>query len=329
MSQPKRPYEQIPYPTGSDPAPPAPDVPAQWQPSPLPPGWPDVPWSPAAALSPDVPYSPGRPSGSAAGPGPGDRPATTARNPWKWVAAGLAVLLAIVVAAVVGRVTAPSQTSTSQTSTAQSSTAQPPAAGPGLPYAQGPLFTPEPLPSPSTFTPRPGSPPTFYAGRANAVVSITKDPGPAIVTFECDRCTGNTVVKSDGPESVLVDAVGGYSGRRPIDLREGSNTTTITVGATGRWRMTVSSGLGAARASVEGAPLTGQGDDVVIMNGSATTAHVTNTGPSGFIVYVVPVRSATVNLAINTIGAYDGMVSLTSPAIVIVESSGTWTIAPS
>jgi hypothetical protein len=226
------------------------------------------------------------------------------------------------VAAVLGRVTAPSQTSTAQTAPSRT-----PAAGP---YAQGPLFTPEPLPtSPDHFTPPPGSPPTFYSGRGNAVVSITKDSGPAIVQFECDKCTGATVVKSDGPESVLVNTIGGYSGRRPIDLREGSNTSTITVSASDSWRMTVSSGLSAARASVEGAPMTGQGDDVVIMNGTATTAHVTNTGGAGFIVYVVPVRSSTVNLAVNAIGAYDGTVSLTAPAIVIVQSTGAWTIAPS
>jgi hypothetical protein len=324
MSQPKRPYEQIPYPTGSDPAPPQPaaEVPAQPLPSPLPREWPDVPWSPDRPSA--VAWSPDRPSGAAPEPPPADRPATTTRNTWKWLAVGLAILLSILVAAIVGRVTAPSQTSTAQTAPTQ-----PPAAAPGLPYGQGPLFTPEPMPGGSTFTPQPGSPPTFYSGRGNAVVPITKDPGPAIVQFECDKCTGNTVLKSDGPESVLVNAIGAYSGRRPIDLQEGSNTTTITVGASESWRMTVSSGLVAARASVEGAPLTGQGDDVVIMNGNATTAHVTNSGLSGFVVYVVPVQSATVNLAVRTTGAYDGTISLTSPAIVIVESTGTWTIAPS
>lgn len=348
MSEPKRPYEQIPYPTGSDPStsPSAADVSAQRRPSPLPRDWPDVPWTP------DVPpagtptqdtgaWAAGTQGTGTQGTGTWGTPTSSAptsdsrssdapsppvstRNPWKWVAAGLAVLLLVVLAAIVGRLSAPSSSTAAQPAP---SLQQP--TDPDSPFTQGPLFTPDPGGPSDTFTPAPGAAPTFYSGRGNAVVSITKDPGPAIVQFECDKCTGNTVLKSDGPESVLVNAIGGYSGRRPIDLREGSITTTINVGATSDWRMTVSSGLGAARSSVEGAPLTGQGDDVVIMNGAATKAHVTNAGAGGFIVYVVPVRSATVSVAVNTTGAYDGTVALSSPAVVIVQSTGSWTIAPS
>jgi hypothetical protein len=235
------------------------------------------------------------------------------------VAAGLAVLLAVLVAGVVGRVTAPS-TSAQPAENAPSQADPSQLVDPSSPGGQGPS---------SSFTPRPGSAPTFYSGHGNTVVPITKDAGPAIVEFVCATCTGAVIVKSDGPESVLVNAVGSYSGRRPIDLREGSNTTTMTVTATADWRMTVSSGLNTARASVGDAPLTGQGDDVVIMNGTAPTAHVTNSGGPTFIVYVVPVKSATVNLAVNNpIGEYDGVLSLTAPAVVIVQSTGAWTITP-
>jgi hypothetical protein len=310
MSQPQRPHEQIPYPTGPEQAP-------------LPPGWPDGSWT-SDQPSGGVPWTPDQPSTAAPpAPAPAPAPARAVRNPWKWVAAGLAVLLAVVLAAVAGRLSAPSQQA------AQPAPSRSAPSDPGAPGAQGPLFTPEPSPGHGTYTPVPGSPPTFYSGQGNAVVTITKDPGPAIVAFECDKCTGNTVLKSDGHDSVLVNAVGAYSGRRPIDLQPGGITTTITVGASDSWRMTVSSGLTAARASVEGAPLTGQGDDVLIMNGTSTTAHVTNTGGAGFIVYVVPVRSATVSVAVNTVGTYDGTVALPAPAVVIVQSTGSWSIAPS
>ncbi|HTK63697.1 MAG TPA: hypothetical protein VL595_15025 [Pseudonocardia sp.] len=337
MSQPERPHEQIPYPTAPDPAQPQPaaeNAGADTPPS-LPPEWPDVPWTPdsptATPWTPATSWSPsdtpGGPSGATparpAAPEGQSPPGPGGRNPWKWVAAGLAILLLILVAGIVGRVTAPSQPAATQAAPSPA-----PLTDPDQTYGQAPQITPDPS-SPDTFTPAPGSPPTFYSGRGNASVTITKDPGPAIVQFECDKCTGNTVLKSNGPESVLVNTVGSYSGRRPIDLQEGSSTTTINVGASSDWRMTVSSGLGAARASVEGAPLTGQGDDVVIMNGSATKAHVTNTGASGFIVYVVPVQSATVSLAVNTVGAYDGTVALSAPAVVIVQSTGAWTITPS
>jgi hypothetical protein len=229
------------------------------------------------------------------------------------------VLLAILIAGIVGRATAPPEPSAAPPQAPSSSSDPNGQVDPSSPDGQGPQ---------SEFIPRPGSPPTSYSGHGNGVVKITKDAGPAIVAFSCATCTGNTVVKTDGPESVLVNANGSYSGRRPIDMREGSNTASVTVTATGDWQLTVSSGLNTARASVGNAPLSGQGDDVVIMNGSAATAHITNTGGPSFIVYVVPKQSATVNVAVNGTGEYDGIVSLSAPAVVIVESTGNWTITP-
>src|SRR5215210_529063 len=57
------------------------------------------------------------------------------------------------------------------------------------------------LAEPTTPAAQPASsPPRVYQGRGDDVVSIEKDPGLAIVRFECLRCTGNTVVKTDGQE---------------------------------------------------------------------------------------------------------------------------------
>jgi hypothetical protein len=65
------------------------------------------------------------------------------------------------------------------------------------------------------------------------------------------------------------------------------------------------------------------------MNGTGTKACFTNKGQSNFIVHVVPIRTAVINLAINTIGGYEGTVPLESPAIVIIRSSESWTLTPS
>jgi hypothetical protein len=161
------------------------------------------------------------------------------------------------------------------------------------------------------------------------VVAITKDPGPAILRFECLRCSSNTIVKSDGYDSLLVNAIGNYSGRRLIDIQSGSSTSTITVKATGSWKMTVSSGLSAARIGTSGAPIAGQGDDVVIVNGTSTKARFTNKGQSNFIVHIVPIQASSMNLAINTIGGYEGTVPLEGPALVILRSSGSWALTAS
>jgi hypothetical protein len=186
----------------------------------------------------------------------------------------------------------------------------------------------------STYTPppppRPASPPTVYNGSGDDIVSITKDPGVAVLQFECRKCSSsNTIVTTDGSESLLVNEIGSYTGKHLIDLRDGSTTSTVTVKASGAWKMTVASGLGAANVAAGDAPVAGQGDDVVLMNGTATKARITNRGQSNFIVYVIPIRSPSINLAVNKIGGYEGTVALGAPAVIMIKSSGNWTITPS
>ena len=60
--------------------------------------------------------------------------------------------------------------------------------------------------------------------------------------------------------------------------------------------MTVASGLGAAKVAAGDAPVAGQGDDVVLMHGTATKARITNRGQSNFIVYVISIRLPSINL---------------------------------
>jgi hypothetical protein len=177
--------------------------------------------------------------------------------------------------------------------------------------------------------PRPASPPTVYNGSGDDIVSITKDPGVAVLQFACPKCTDNTIVTTDGSEQTLVNEIGSYTGKHLIDLRDGSTTTTVTVKATEAWKMTVASGLGAATVAAGDAPVAGQGDDVVLMNGTATKARITNRGQSNFIVYVISIRSPSLDLAVNEVGGYEGTVALGAPAVITIKSSGTWTVTPS
>lgn len=189
---------------------------------------------------------------------------------------------------------------------------------------QAPSYTSTPPPPP-----RPASPPTVYNGRGDDIVSITKDPGVAVLHFDCPQCSSNTIVTTDGAESLLVNEIGNYTGKHLIDLRDGSTTITVTVKASGAWKMTVASGLGAAKVAAGDAAVTGQGDDVVLMHGTATKARITNRGPSNFIVYVISIRPPSINLAVNKIGGYEGTVALGAPAVITIKSSGNWTITPS
>jgi hypothetical protein len=177
--------------------------------------------------------------------------------------------------------------------------------------------------------PRPASPPTVYNGSGDDIVSITKDPGVAVLQFACPKCSDNTIVTTDGSEQTLVNEIGSYTGKQLIDVRDGSTTTTVTVKATGAWKMSVASGLGAAKVAAGDAPVAGQGDDVVLMNGTATKARITNRGQSNFIVYVISIRSPSLDLAVNEVGGYEGTVALGAPAVITIKSSGNWTVTPS
>jgi hypothetical protein len=171
----------------------------------------------------------------------------------------------------------------------------------------------------------PASPPTDYSGKGDDVVTIKKDSGPAIVTFECPRCSRNTVLQSDGADTLLVNAIGSYSGRQLIDAMDGSSTSTLTVKATGSWKITVASGLASAKRGDTSA--TGRGDDVVLLTASISKAAITNKGgSSNFVVRAYESSGSFPNLAVNTIGGYSGTVPIHGPAVLAIMSTGSWTI---
>ena len=177
-------------------------------------------------------------------------------------------------------------------------------------------------------TPPPPPPePKVYQGSGDDVVTIQKPAdGPAIIAFECSNCSGNTVLKTNGAESLLVNTIGSYSGSHLIDVRSGSYTTEATINATGVWKMTVSR-LDKAMQST-GQALSGQGDSVLHITGRTTKAEISNTGDSNFVVDVYPENGGFSDLAVNTIGSYKGTVPLKTSAYIQITSNGTWSITP-
>jgi hypothetical protein len=244
---------------------------------------------------------------------PVPRPVTK-RHKWPWVVAGVVVLI-FVIAGIAG------QRDTTQTTQ--------PAAAPLV--AQ--TTTTSPVPAPATIQPTttttttslPPAPPVVKSGRGDDVVTIER-AGVKIVKFECPKCTSNTIVKTDGAESLLVNTIGKYRGQHWVDIRDGSVTSTYTINAKGAWTLTVG-GLDMAR-SIASGPVTGTGDDVVILGHESKSAAITNKGEGNFIVQVVSLDTLGIDLAVNQIGGYSGTVPLDGPAIVQVNSAGSWTVTP-
>lgn len=177
--------------------------------------------------------------------------------------------------------------------------------------------------------PAPPAPPQVFEGTGDDVIDVKPVTDVAILTFECGNCRGNVVVKTNGSESLLVNEIGAYTGQHLINARStGSMTTQIQVNAKGKWKLTLTEGLDSAAHKSEGAPVSGKGDAVVVFRSNASKADVTYKGDQNFVVMVYSADSGS-DLAVNEIGSYSGKVLLDGPAVVQVESSGDWTIAPS
>jgi hypothetical protein len=258
--------------------------------------------------------------------GSGEQPAVPAppakkrRRRWPWVLGGVVLLLIVII----------SNENKNSSPSAPAAAALPAAGATGLPSAPA---TQARQSAPPTQQAPESAPPTqqylpaeAHSGRGDDVVTTNWGAHPGYVRFECPACTGNTVVQTDGDESLLVNTIGAYKGTKWINIKDGTSTRTLTVKATGRWTLTISDAdkLPSYDAA---APASGSGDAVVVFHGSVSKAKITNSGAGNFAVEVV--SNSGMDLAVNEIGNYDGTVPLTGPAIVQVTSDGKWTIAPS
>lgn len=162
-----------------------------------------------------------------------------------------------------------------------------------------------------------------FNGAGDDIVSVDLKGLPAIVTFECPACSSNTVLKSNGADSLLVNEIGAYSGTHIIDTKKTSATTELEVSAVGAWTITVAD---LSTVNPVSGPVRGHGDMVVYLAGKTSKAAITNVGQSNFV--VIGYGTSFPQLAVNEIGSYSGTVRLTAPAFVQVESSGDWTITP-
>jgi hypothetical protein len=172
----------------------------------------------------------------------------------------------------------------------------------------------------------PPRPPTTIKGRGDDVVTLDRPAGPKIIRFACPHCAGNTVLHTNGTEDLLVNTIGPYIGQQWADIQDGSNTTKITINADSDWTLIVG-GVDLARTAT--GAVTGEGDDVLLLNTHTSQATIGNHGHGNFIVVDLPLAGGGENFDVNTIGAYQGTVPLNGPALVRITSDGSWSLTPS
>lgn len=254
----------------------------------------------------------GQPPGQWPPQQPAQAPASRGRK-WPWIVGGIVAL--VVIGSMVNGGGRTPTTTTSGVSGGQPLSQTLPPINSSSPPTQQPT---------TTTSSSPPIPLRTYSGTGDDVVRLDKPTGAAIMTFSCPRCTSNTIVNGDGSNYGLVNAIGPYSGRRWIDERGNTLTTQLAIRAHGNWTLTISGLDQATRAS---GPVSGTGDDVVLLNANSTTAALTNRGQSNFIVTTIS-SVGDIDLPVNEIGSYSGTVPLAGPALIEVQSSGSWTITP-
>lgn len=169
----------------------------------------------------------------------------------------------------------------------------------------------------------PAVPTQSFPGSGDNVVDV-EITDPAIVTFDCPACTSNTILRTNGSSSLLVNEIGSYRGQHLINVYDGDATTRFTVEAEGDWTITVED-LSTAEQFTGAA--SGSGDRVIYMSATFDVASITNDGDSNFIIYAYGAEN-TSPLIVNEIGAYSGTLEMMGPAFVQVESTGNWSITP-
>lgn len=217
----------------------------------------------------------------------------------------------------------PATLATTGTDTASVSQAAKPAATSAAPKPTA-TRTPTPTPTPpQAAPPAPKVATQTFTGVGDDIQTASLSGAPAIVTFTCDPCARNTVLKTNGRDSLLVNTIGSYSGSHIIDTASGSVTSEFTVQSQGNWTLTIAD---ITTITPSPGPVRGQGDQVVRLTSNSTKAAITYLGERNFVVRGYGGRSA--ELAVNTIGSYSGTVKLTTPGFIQVTSSGDWTITP-
>ena len=157
-------------------------------------------------------------------------------------------------------------------------------------------------------------------GTGDDVKTVDLKGVPAVVTFTCKACSGNTVLETNGAEMLLVNTVGAYAGSHLVDTSPGVPTTEFAISADSAWTLKIED-IDSVPASTGKA--SGSGDMVLYWDAPSDKAAITNKGEGSFLVQGF--GSEIPELVVNKIGAYSGTVQLT-PGFVQVNSDGDWTI---
>jgi len=159
-------------------------------------------------------------------------------------------------------------------------------------------------------------------GNGDAVKTVDLKGLPAVATFTCTACSGETVLETNGAEMLLVKTTGAYTGSHLVDTSAGVHTTQFNISADSAWTLKIED-IDSVPSSMD--KVSGHGDKVLFWDVATEKAAITNKGEGTFV--VLGFGNEVPEEAVNKVGDYSGTVTLT-PGFVQVNSDGDWTITP-
>jgi TM2 domain-containing membrane protein YozV len=159
-------------------------------------------------------------------------------------------------------------------------------------------------------------------GTGDAVKTVDLKGLPAVATFTCTACSGETVLETNGAEMLLVKTTGAYTGSHLVDTSAGAPTTQFNISADSAWTLKIED-IDSVPSSTD--KVSGHGDKVLFWDVATEKAAITNKGEGTFV--VLGFGSEVPEDAVNKVGDYSGTVKLT-PGFVQINSDGDWTITP-
>jgi len=164
-----------------------------------------------------------------------------------------------------------------------------------------------------------------FQGNGDDIVDFETE-SRAIVRFSCPDCTSNTVLKTNGRESLLVNEVGSYTGEHLINMNANTITTSYEITADSSWTLSISDLNSVKR--VTGKSVSGLGTSVVYVPSTYSKVLIKNVGMSNFIIYSWPIKQPLFfsPLVVNEIGSYKGTKRIKTPGLVSIRSLGEWSL---
>lgn len=195
-----------------------------------------------------------------------------------------------------------------------------------------PSHVPAPVlpPPPELEEPRFVEAPTeTHQGKGNATVPLTWPSGVAgFLKFDCPKCDGHIAVKTDGIDSLLVNAGNPYHGTAWFNVSLGGRWVhKLDITADAAWTATITDYRGLPMVE-PGKPHSAHGDAVLAIPPGMTRGKFTTNsrGHSG----VWTMCDGQKDLVVNQIIPYDGEFPLHGQAFVAVEAyDGDWTFTAS